>query len=183
MAGALKRRKRSARDERVGGNILGLITVLAVSLVIFFYSYRTLTTGDALWFSSSFDETPRQLTIIDHGQRTLIGPSDPRFIDIVMAFNESISEGYHNTSTGFSKETWKAFDQRALLIEATYAEPVKLRGKFEPTKQFLLLISGDVHTTEVLFRRDPTEWAPIPVVIENITPIKSTLARYGFSSS
>lgn len=180
MAHALKRRGRSSADQRVGGNIFGLILVLAVTLAVFFYSYRALTTGDMLWFSSSFDATPRQLTIIDHGRQTMIGPTDPRFIDIVSAFNESISAGYHNTSTGFSQETWKTLDQQALLVQATYAEPVKLRGKYEPSKQMLLLVSGNVHTTQVLFLHDATDWVPIPVVVDNVEPIKSTLIRYGF---
>lgn len=180
MAQSLKRRKGSARDERVGGNVVGLLGVLVVSLAVLFYSYRTLTTGDVLWFSSSFDVTPRQLTVIDRGQRTPISPSDPRFIDIVTAFNESISAGYHNTSTGFSAETWKAVEQQGLLVETTYAEPVKLRGKFEPSKQMLLLVSGDIHTTQVLFRRDADDLMSLPVVVEDVEPLKRALARYGF---
>jgi hypothetical protein len=180
MAQALKRRRQSERDRRVGGNIFGLLAVLVVSMAVFFYTYRTLTTGDPLWFSSRFDATPRQLTVIDHGQRTSISPSDPRFLDIVDAFNASISDGYHNISTGFSEATWRTVDQQALLIEATYAEPVKLRGKFEPTKRLLMLVSGEVHTTQLLFWDDQGAWVPIPVVVENIEPIQSALARYGF---
>ena len=180
MADTLKRRKRSAADRRVGGNIFGLLLVLAASLALFFYGYRALTTSDLLWFNSAFDATPRQLTIIDHGQRTQISPLDPRFIDLVNAFNASISDGYHNTSTGFSQETWKLLDREALLVEATYAEPVKLHGKYEPSKQLLMLVSGNVHTTQVLFSHDANGWVPIPVVVDNIEPIKSALSRYGF---
>lgn len=184
MAQALKRRKPHA-PSRVGGNILSLLLIVVGGLALAYYLLPVIMSGDLLWFSTAFDARPRQLTIIDRGQRTPIDPSDPRFAPLVEAFNQSITGGYRIASLGFSDATWAVVDRNGLLVEAEYAEPVKLhsRSGFEPTRKLLMLISGkDIHTTQLLFRSNAGKIDPTPMIINNVEPLQRLLTREGFGT-
>jgi|GEM_PF-6745414 len=181
MAQALKRRVPKTRRERNRGSILSLLLVVVLLFGGTWYLSRVVLTGDWAWFQSSFDGQARQITVINRGQRTEIGRGDPRFEPLNAAFNESVSQGYRHAAMGFSEPTWDLVDRNGLLVELSYAEPVRLHGNFQPTTKMLLLISGDlIHTTEVLFRYNETDWDPGPYRVSTVEPLKRELARFGF---
>ncbi len=181
MAQALKRPNKRSQPQSAGGNLLSLFVILVLVLGGFFYLFRVLTTSDWLWFSSSFDAQPRQIIVVNHGQPTQIFPDDPRFAAIVDAFNRSISSGYHYSGMGFSDPTWERVERDGLYVDTIYAEPVRLRGSFEPTNRLRLLVSGEnIHRTQVLFRSNETEWARSPYKLSTVEPLEQVLERYGF---
>jgi hypothetical protein len=176
MQQAIRRRG----DQRAGGNILGLILMTVLVFGGFVYTYRVLTTGDWLWWSSSFNATPRQLAIIDRGERTELHPSDPLFHELAGAMNEAISRGYHYGGFGVSDITWQRMEADGVMIEATYAEPVKLRGGVQPTRRLLLLIGGrNLWTEQILFRSNDGDWDRIPLRVSTVEPVRDVLARAG----
>ncbi|MDP9316190.1 MAG: hypothetical protein M3R24_35940 [Chloroflexota bacterium] len=184
MTQAAKRRRNHTAPERAGGNLLSLLATVALIIVGFYYVFPAVTSGDWLWFSTRFDAQPRSITVINRGERTEIGPADPRFRALVAAFNASITGGYRNASLGFSDETWEVVDRNGLLVEAAYTEPVRLhiRGGFEPTNRLGILVSGkNIHTTQVLFRSNAADWSPLPLVLNDVAPLKSELTRQGLA--
>lgn len=186
MTQAIKRRSTQHQPQRAGANVLSLVLVIVFLLGGFWYAFPALTSGDWLWFSSSFDARPVQLAVVDRGRRTEIGPDDPRFGPLVDAFNQSIRRGYRWGAFGFSPETWQVVDRNGLLVETTYPQPIKLhiRGGFTPTTRLRLLVSGkDIHTTQVLFRSNANDWDPIPIVVNDVTPLQTTLAQQGFGTA
>ncbi|HEX6288100.1 MAG TPA: hypothetical protein VFZ66_02870 [Herpetosiphonaceae bacterium] len=184
MARAAKRSTTQPQNRFSLGNLLSLIAILALGIVLFYYLYAALISDDWLWFRSSFDAQPRQIAIVDRGQRTELDPSNPAFAPIAAAFNETIQQGYRHAALGFSDETWKVVERNGLLVEMTYAEPVRLHiyGGFAPTKQLRLLLGGkNIHTTQVLFRSNPNGWDSIPLIVNTVEPLKRELSRLGLA--
>lgn len=184
MAQVAKRRRHEA-PARTGSNIMSMLVIVLGVLGLGYYLLPAIMSGDPLWFSTSFDARPRQITVIDRGQRTTIAPSDPRFAPLVDAFNQTITQGHRPSSLGFSQATWDVVDRNGLLVEAVYAAPVKIhsRGGFEPTQRLVLLISGkDIHTTKVLFRSNPDAIDPIPLLVNTVEPLQRVLAQQGFGT-
>ncbi len=179
MTQALRRRSGS---DTAGTNVVGMILVTILVFGGFVYLFRVLTTGDLLWFSSAFNEQPRQLAIINRGERTEISPSDPFFHELAAAMNESISRGYHYGGFGVSDVTWEQIERHGVLIEATYAGPVRLRGGVQPTERLLLLIGGDgLWTSQILFRADKQNWDRIPLRVSTVEPVREALERRGIA--
>ncbi len=180
MAQTLSRSNKRSQPQSAGGNLLSLIVILVLLLGGFFYLFRVLTTSDWLWFSSHFDAQPHRIVVVNHGQPTEILPGDPRFAAIVDAFNRSISSGYHYSGMGFSDPTWEQLERDSLYVDTIYAEPVRLRGNFEPTTRLRLLISGEnIHKTQVLFRSNEADWARIPYTLNTVEPLQQVLEYYG----
>lgn len=185
MAQAVKRRKSQTSPQRTGSNLLSLMAIVVLLVAGFYYIFPALTSGDWLWFSTEFDAQPRMITVVDHGARTEIGPDDPRFPALADAFTKSITGGYRNASLGFSDETMEIVDRNGLLVEAVYAEPVRLhiRGGFNPTNRLRILVSGkNIHTTQVLFRSNEADWDRIPLIVNDIAPLEAELRRQGFGT-
>ncbi len=177
MAQAVRRTNRRAQSEQPSlRSLLSMIIIVVLLLGGFFYLFRVLTTSDWLWFMSRFDAQPSRIVVSDRGEQTEILPDDPRFATIVDAFNRSISAGYHVSSVGFSDPTWERVERDGLYVDTFYAEPVRLRGNFEPTRRMRLLIGGEnIHTTEVLFRSNEDAWARISLTAD------CDLPRFGYS--
>jgi hypothetical protein len=186
MARTLKGSKPQPRSHFGIGNLLGLIVIIGVTVGLFYYLYAALISEDWLWFQTSFDEQPRQIAVVDRGQRTELDPSDSRFAPIAAAFNTTIQQGYRHANLGFSTETRQLIEQHGLLVETTYVQPVRLHisGGFAPTNRLRLLVSGEgIHTTQVLFRSNPDGWDGIPLIVNTVEPLKNELARFGFGVS
>lgn len=186
MARTSKRATSQAQSAPGYGSLISLFAIVALMLGLFFYGFVALTSSDWLWFDRSFEAQPQRIAIIDRGQRTEIDLSDPRFARLAGAFNQTIEQGYRHADLGFSRATWELVDREGLLVETSYTQPVRLHinGGFQPTNQLLLLISGkNIHTTHVLFRRNPNAWDPIPLIVNTVDPLKSELERLGFGAA
>ncbi len=185
MTQAVKRRRAEAPPRRAGDNLLSLLATVMLLVLGFYYIFPAITSGDWLWFSTEFDAQPRLITVVDRGERTEIGPADPRFPALVDAFTKSITGGYRNASFGLSDETRRVVDRNGLLVEAVFSEPVRLhiRGGFQPTNRLRILVSGkNIHTTQVLFRGNEADWDPIPYIVNDVTPLQAELSRQGFGT-
>lgn len=187
MAQTRKQRSRSQAKSRFSlGNLLGLFLIVGLMVSVSIYSFISLTSGDWLWFDTSFDAQPQSIVIIDRGQRTELDPSNPMFAPIAAAFNQTIEQGYRHAALGFSQATWENVNRHGLMVETSYIQPVRLHinGGFQPTHQLLLLIDGEnLHTTKVLFRRNPDDWDPIPLIVNSVEPLKSEIERFGFGAA
>jgi hypothetical protein len=186
MARTLKGAQTRPRSRFSIGNLLGLILIIVATFGLFYYVYASLISRDWLWFQTSFEEQPRQIVIVDHGQRTELDPSDPRFAPIAAAFNATIEQGYRHANLGFSTESWQRMEQQGLFVETTYMQPVRIHitGGFAPTNRLRLLLSGEnIHTTQALFRSNPDGWDSIPLLVNTVEPIKNELTRFGFGAA
>ncbi len=168
---------------RAGGNVLGLLLALALTLGALFYIFNAATSGDWLWFSTSFDARPIEIVVTDRGQRTLLGPQEPRFEPLAQALNESIRQGYFSSSISYSAPTWDLIGREALVVEATYLQPAVLHGGYGESKRLVLVVSGEqVHTTQLMYWMDDANPALIPVKLKSVAPLEQALAREGFGN-
>lgn len=182
MAQAVQRRGRARQQG--GNNLFSLIIVLVLVFGLGYYGWMTLTTGDWMWWSSTFEAQPRTIAVVENGQRTEIDPSDPAFKSIADAFNQSISAGYRKPAIGFSDPTWEIVEQRSVYVEASYAEPIKLHGEFLPTTQLRLVLHGErLHQPEALFRMSDGGWDRSPIVLETVEPLAAALQQHGFAGT
>ncbi|HEU4323012.1 MAG TPA: hypothetical protein VFS21_07650 [Roseiflexaceae bacterium] len=171
----------AGEPARAGGNVLGLLLTLALTLGALFYIFNAATSGDWLWFSTSFDARPIQLTVTDRGQHTQLGPDEPRFEPLVQALNESIEQGYFSSSISYSQPTWELIGREALMVEATYLQPAELHGGYGESKRLLLVVSGEgIHTTQLMYWMDDANPSMIPVKLKSVAPLEQALARQGF---
>jgi hypothetical protein len=179
MAQAVHRRQ---VNHTSAGNLLNLILMMVLVFGGLFYGYRAFTTGELLWWSTTFSEQPRQLAIIDRGERVEIPASDPLFSELTGALNESISRGYSYGGFGISDVTWQRVEANGLLVEADYGRQVKLRGGIQPTDRLLLLVGGkDIWSEQVLFRATGDDWDRIPLRVHTIDPLRDVLQRHGYA--
>ncbi|WP_026369757.1 hypothetical protein [Kallotenue papyrolyticum] len=160
--------------------LTGLLLVIVLVFGGFVYAYRTVVTGDPLWWSSSFAAQPRQLMVIDRGRPLTLAPGDPRFASLVSAFNATISEGYFFGDFGFSDHSWQQLERQGVLVEAVYAAPVRLHGGVAPTQRLRMLVGGDdLWRSRLLFRSHSDAWDRIPLQLHTTAPMRAALERIG----
>lgn len=184
MAQTLKqRRRKQTRPNSPGRNLAFLALAVLGSLGAIYYVFPAITSGDWRWFSTEFSEQPREIAIVDRGQRTVLTAGDPRFAPLVSAFNQSIERGYRSRSGGMSDETRARMEQNGLYVEASYAEPVSLhlRGGFYPTRKLRIVIGGkDLYLNEALFRTNPNGLDPLYLMMTTTEPLQQALGQLGY---
>jgi hypothetical protein len=185
MDWTLGRPRSATTAHRVHWNMIGFSVIMLAVPAVLYYVFVAIFSGDLLWVSTQFDAQPREITIIDRSRRTIIGPTDARFAPIVDGFNRSIRLGYQRSSSTFTPAARVEVEQHGLLVEATYAEPVRLHivGGAIPTKRFLMLVEcRECNQQQLLFTHPTTTFEMFPLRLDTLEPLRMVLHRYGFGS-
>jgi hypothetical protein len=169
------------REARTAGRVISAFVIMALVFSGSYYLLLLVVTGDPLWFRTDFDAQPQRLVVQNRGVRIDIPQTDPRFAPLVDAFNRSIEQGYFDASLGFGDPTWQLSEETGLIVETQYDTPVRLHGRFVPTRRLRILISGErIHTTELLFRSNEVEWDRIPHRLKDVSLLAQALKQFGF---
>ena len=114
-------------------SIWGLVRTTFIILVVIVYLMMTLNTGDALWFWTTFEETPSAIKMYCYGEEKDLTPGSKEFTDLTAIFNENFS-GYKNwDSLSMSENTWADYqvnDQFATLV-MEYPQPVRVHSIYK----------------------------------------------------
>ena len=109
-----------AYEEKKQPSILKLILTVAIFIAVAMYGIISLSTGDPLWFYTTFDAQPATITVYCYGQETVLTPGSQDFDQLTAIFNENFS-GYKNwDSLSMSEDTWSYYQTSDAMMLIVY---------------------------------------------------------------
>lgn len=119
--------------ERKQPSIINLVIIVVLSMVIIVYAIISFATGDWLWFSTSFRETPNVIVLHCYGESTDIDPGSFHFTKFKQIMNESMSGRKRWDSLTMSEETYQDYqtNDQMIVLEFFYPEPVRVHSTYK----------------------------------------------------
>lgn len=119
--------------ERKQPSIINLVIIVVLSMVIVVYAIISFATGDWLWFSTSFRETPNAIVLHCYGESTNIDPGSFDFSKFKQIMNESMSGRKRWDSLTMSEETYQDYqtNDQMIVLEFFYPEPVRVHSTYK----------------------------------------------------
>ncbi|MGW8225304.1 MAG: hypothetical protein ACWGOY_06210 [Anaerolineales bacterium] len=110
---------------------LSIIVVSAVVVVV--YAIISFATGDWLWFSSNFRETPKAIVLHCYGETIDIDPGSFDFSKFKQIMNESMSGRKRWDPLSMSEETYQEYQTSAqmVVLEFFYPQPVRVHSSYK----------------------------------------------------
>lgn len=133
---------------------LVLIVVAFVSVSI--YSIISIATGDWLWFSQNFAETPRSVVVYCFGETIEINPGSYHFSALTEIANKQLSGKKRWDSLSLSEATYQEYQSRSntKVIEFYYPEPVRVHNPsrfFSSVDTLIIPLEGRHAQTNAVF--------------------------------
>jgi hypothetical protein len=118
--------------ERKDPSIRNLVIVVVIVLVLIIYAIISFTTGDWLWFSTSFRETPYAVVLHCRGETLNIDQGSFHFSRLTRIMNESMSGRKRWDSLSMSEETYHDYQSnpQMVVVEFFYREPVRVHSTY-----------------------------------------------------
>lgn len=110
---------------------LAIIVVLAVALVVYFIIASA--TGDWLWFSGAFRETPNAIVLHCYGETTNLDPGSFHYSKMKEIMNESMSGSKRWDSLTMSEATYRDYqtNPEMIVVEFFYPEPIRVHTSYK----------------------------------------------------
>jgi len=110
-----------------------LIIIVLIVLVLVVYAIIAFATGDWLWFSSNFVETPNSIVLHCYGETTDIDPGSFHFSKLKEIMNESLSGGKRWDPLTMSEDTYAEYqtNPQMIVVEFFYPEPVRVHTSYK----------------------------------------------------
>jgi hypothetical protein len=108
-----------------------VIVVLAVALVVYFM--LAFATGDWLWFSNNFRETPNAIVLHCYGETTNLDPASFHFSKFKQIMNETMSGRKRWDPLTMSEATYQDYqtNPQMIVVEFFYPEPVRVHSSYK----------------------------------------------------
>ena len=119
--------------ERKDPSVLSLLIVVVLALVLIIYAMISFATGDWLWFSSSFRQTPNAIVLHCYGESTSIDPGSFHFSKLKEIMNESLSGRKRWDPLTMSEGTYLDYqtNPNMIVVEYSYPEAVRVRSSYK----------------------------------------------------
>jgi hypothetical protein len=119
--------------ERNQPSIINLIVIVVVAIALVIYAIISFGTGDWLWFSSSFNETPNAIVLHCYGESIDIEPGTFHFSKLKQIMNESMSGRKRWDSLTMSEETYQDYqtNSQMIVLEFFYPEPLRVHSSYK----------------------------------------------------
>jgi hypothetical protein len=120
-----------------------LVAILVVLLVV--WGMVALSVDDALWFLPVFSADASYIDLYWHGEHVLLEPGSSGYALLNEALKEVLVHVRANpATTGLSDATLENLRATGALLEAHYAEPVRVHSwyLFGPSQVFYIPLSG-----------------------------------------
>jgi hypothetical protein len=119
--------------QRKDPSVLSLIIVVVLVIVLIIYAIISFATGDWLWFSNSFSETPNAIVLHCYGETTNIDPGSFHFSKFKEIMNESMSGRKRWDSLTMSEESYIDYrtNPQMIMVEFFYPEPVRVHSSYK----------------------------------------------------
>jgi hypothetical protein len=135
------------------------VIIVVLVLVVAVYAIISLATGDWMWFSANFDETPNSILVHCYGQTTEISPGTFEFSALTEIVNESMSGRKRWDSLSLSEVTYQEYQTNPQMkaIEIFYPEPVRVHTAnrfFSNVNNLIIPLEGRHAQTNPVFGRN-----------------------------
>ena len=103
-----------------------------LAIVLIVYAIISFATGDWLWFSTSFRETPNAIVLHCFGESVDFEPGSFEFLKLKEIMNESMSGRKRWDSLSMSEETYVDYqtNPQMIVVEFFYPEPVRIHSTY-----------------------------------------------------
>lgn len=163
--------------ERKDPSIRNLVIIVIVVLILIVYAIIAFTTGDLLWFSTTFRETPYAVVLHCRGETLDIDQGSFHFSRLTRIMNDSMSGRKRWDSLTMSTETYQDYqtNPQMVVVEFFYREPVRVHSTYSyysNVDNFVVPIEGRHAQANVVFGQNngiPTGGA---LYIESIDEFK-----------
>ena len=114
-------------------SILRLVVIVIVALAIVVYMLISFATGDFLWFSNVFRETPNAIVLHCYGETIDIDPGSFHFSKFKDIMNESMTGRKRWDPTTMSEQTYLDYqiNRKSIMLEFFYPEPVRIHSTYK----------------------------------------------------
>lgn len=142
--------------ERKDPSVRNLIIIVIVAVVLIVYAIISFATGDWLWFSTSFRETPNAIVLHCYGETINLEPGTFNFSKLEDIMNESLSGRKRWDELSMSTETYQEYqtNSQMIVIEYFYPEPVRVHSSYRfysNVDNFIIPIVGRHAQTNAVF--------------------------------
>lgn len=120
-----------------------LVPVLVVILAV--WGWTAMAVEDALWFLPTFSEDASYIDLYWDGEQVHLQPASAGYALLNEALHADLSHvRAYPKGAGLSEETLENLRAEGRLVEAHYAEPVRVhsRYRFSPSRVFYIPLSG-----------------------------------------
>ena len=114
-------------------SLKSLLIVVVTILVALVYAFVSFGTGDWLWFSQKFQETPNAIYVYCYGKTISIKPGDYNFTALENIANATLSGRKRWDPLSLSDATYEEYktSPRMKVIEFDYPEPVRVHSDYK----------------------------------------------------
>jgi hypothetical protein len=142
--------------ERKDPSVRNLIIIVVLALVLIVYAIISFATGDWLWFSTSFRETPNAIVLHCYGESVNIEPGTFEFEKLKDIMNESMTGRKRWDQLSMSEETYQDYqtNSQMIVVEYFYPEPVRVHSTYRfysNVDNFIIPIVGRHSQTNAVF--------------------------------
>ena len=142
----------SRSDPSIKRLVLTVVAVLSVAV----YSIISIATGDWLWFSQEFSETPNSIVVYCFGEMIELKPGSYHFDALSDIANEQISGRKRWDSLSLSEATYEEYQTspKAKVIEFYFPEPVRVHNAsrfFSNVDTLIIPLEGRHALTNAVF--------------------------------
>lgn len=139
-------------------SILRLIIIVILAIGVVVYALISFATGDFLWFSNTFRETPNAIVLHCYGETIDIDPGSFHFSKFKEIMNESMTGRKRWDPTTMSEETYIDFqtNQKSIMVEFFYPEPVRVHSTYKfysNVDNLIVPLKGHHSQTNAVFGR------------------------------
>ena len=114
-------------------SVITLIVIVVLAMVSVIYAMISIATGDFLWFSNSFRETPNAIVLHCYGETIDIDPGSFHFSKFKQIMNESMTGRKRWDPLTMSVETYQEYqtNPQMIVLEFFYPDPVRVHSSYK----------------------------------------------------
>ena len=119
--------------ERNQPSVMRLIIIVVLAVAVVVYFIIASATGDWLWFSNNFRETPNAIVLHCYGETTNLDPASFHYSKFKQIMNESMSGRKRWDSLTMSEATYQDYrtNPQMIMLEFFYPEPVRVHSSYK----------------------------------------------------
>jgi hypothetical protein len=125
--------------------LLPAVLVAVLVVLLFIWGGTAVAVDDALWFLSRFSADASYIDLYWDGEQVRLQPGSAGYALFNKALHEDLSRvRAYPKGAGLSEETLENLRAEGRLVEAHYAEPVRVhsRYRFSPSQVFYIPLNG-----------------------------------------
>lgn len=174
----------SVRQSQHKGILRPLLVVLG-SILLFAYGIIALLSQDPFWFLTRAEvPDPERIVIRVDGVETVLNAATPGYGQIVEATREALSgfKAWAPGSAGLSESTLQEYQQRGIILELYFGEPVDFHLPFNDGRPTALLIpiEGRYAGEGYVFRGKHGRWWAGQLTMRDPQPLMDALSALGY---